>query len=95
MTSLLDQSALADLAERLVAAAGRAGADAADAVAVRSMSLSVEVRHGEGFASNRLSRKRDRLPCVSNIVQAISISPVTILPRLAPSNAGQHKYDRT
>ncbi len=35
MTSLLDQSALADLAERLVAAAQRAGADAADAIAVR------------------------------------------------------------
>jgi PmbA protein len=53
MTSLLDQSALTDLAERLVAAAGRAGADAADAVAVRSMSLSVEVRHGEVEASER------------------------------------------
>src|SRR5258708_7328867 len=48
MTSLLDQSALTDLAERLVAAARRAGADAADAVAVRSMSLSVEVRPAEG-----------------------------------------------
>ena len=46
MTSLLDQSALADLADRLVAAARRAGADAADAVAVRSMSLSVDVRQG-------------------------------------------------
>ena len=53
MTSLLDQSALTDLAERLVAAARRAGADAADAVAVRSMSLSVEVRHGEVEASER------------------------------------------
>ncbi len=52
-TSLLDQSALTDLAERLVAAARRAGADAADAVAVRSMSLSVEVRHGEVEASER------------------------------------------
>ena len=39
MSSLLDQSALTDLAERLVAAARRAGADDADAVAVRSMSL--------------------------------------------------------
>jgi PmbA protein len=46
MSSLLDQSALTDLAERLVAAARRAGADAADAVAVRSMSLSVEMRDG-------------------------------------------------
>src|SRR3981081_1141553 len=52
-TSLLDQSALTDLAERLVAAAQRAGADAADAGAVRSMSLSVEVRHGEVEASER------------------------------------------
>jgi PmbA protein len=53
MTSLLDQSALTDLAERLVAAARNAGADAADAVAVRSVSLSVEVRYGEVEASER------------------------------------------
>ncbi|MGA2124647.1 MAG: TldD/PmbA family protein [Xanthobacteraceae bacterium] len=46
MSSLLDQSALTGLAERLVEAALRAGADAADVVAVRSMSLSVEVRDG-------------------------------------------------
>jgi PmbA protein len=45
-SSLFDQSALTDLAARLVEAARRAGADAADAVAVRSMSLSVEVRDG-------------------------------------------------
>src|SRR2546429_5559733 len=53
MTSLFDQTALADLAERLVAAARRAGADAADAVAVRSMSLSVEVREGAVEESQR------------------------------------------
>jgi len=53
MTSLLDQSALGDLAERLVAAARGAGADSADAVAVRSMSLSVEVRQGAVEASER------------------------------------------
>src|ERR1700730_18351350 len=46
MPSLLDPSALTDLAERLVAAAARAGADAADAVAGRSVSLAVEVREG-------------------------------------------------
>jgi PmbA protein len=46
MSSLLDQSALMGLADRLVEAALRAGADAADAIAVRSMSLSVEVRDG-------------------------------------------------
>jgi PmbA protein len=53
MTSLLDQTALADLAERLVAAAKRAGADAADAVAVRGVSLSVEVRDGAVAESQR------------------------------------------
>jgi PmbA protein len=53
MSSLLDQTALADLAERLVAAAKRAGADAADAVAVRGASLSVDVRDGEVEESQR------------------------------------------
>jgi PmbA protein len=53
MSSLLDQSALADLAERLVAAARRAGADQADAVAVRSVALSVEVRDGAVEESER------------------------------------------
>src|SRR3954471_21481814 len=47
MTWLLDQSSLTELAEHLVAAARKAGADAADAVAVRSISLSVEVRDGK------------------------------------------------
>jgi PmbA protein len=53
MSSLLDQSPLLDLAERLVAAARRAGADAADAVAVRSISQSVEVRDGAVEESER------------------------------------------
>jgi PmbA protein len=44
--SLFDQSALLDRAERLVKAARAAGADAADAVAVRSLSLAIEVRDG-------------------------------------------------
>src|SRR5262249_15878233 len=48
MSSLLDQSALSDLAERLVAAARRAGADAAGAVAVRPLSLGAAVRDGPG-----------------------------------------------
>jgi len=46
MDSLFDQSALTSLAERLVAAARRAGADAADAIATRGMSTSIEVRDG-------------------------------------------------
>jgi PmbA protein len=53
MSSLLDPSALTDLAERLVTAARRAGADAADALAVRSVSLAVEVREGAVEESER------------------------------------------
>ena len=53
MPSLLDQSDLADLAERLVTAARRAGADEADALVVRSVSLSVEVRDGAVEESQR------------------------------------------
>ena len=44
--SLFDQTALLERAERLVKAARAAGADTADAVAVRSLSLSIEVRDG-------------------------------------------------
>lgn len=44
--SLFDQSPLLERAERLVKAARAAGADAADAVAVRSLSRSVDVRDG-------------------------------------------------
>src|SRR5208282_3913274 len=53
MPSLLDQSDLADLAERLVTAVRRAGADEADALVVRSVSLSVEVRDGGVEESQR------------------------------------------
>ncbi len=45
-SDLFDQSALSTLAQRLVEAAKRAGADAADAVAVRGVSQGVEVRDG-------------------------------------------------
>jgi len=45
--SLFDQTALTDRAERLVKAALSAGADAADAVAVRGLSQSIEVRDGQ------------------------------------------------
>jgi PmbA protein len=58
MSSLLDQSALTDLAERLVAAAKRAGADAADAIAVRGASLSVDVRDG-GIEESQRSEHDD------------------------------------
>ena len=53
MPTLLDQSDLTDLAERLVTAARRAGADQADALAVRSVALSVDVRDGAVEESQR------------------------------------------
>jgi PmbA protein len=53
MNSLLDQSTLTTLAERLVAAARRAGADAVDAIAERGMSQSIEVRDGTVEESER------------------------------------------
>lgn len=52
-SDLFDQSALSALAERLVEAAKRAGADAADAVAVRGVSQGVEVRDGRVEESER------------------------------------------
>src|ERR1700730_2391820 len=52
-SSLFDQSALTELAARLVDAARRAGAEAADAVGVRSESLAVEVRDGAVEESER------------------------------------------
>jgi PmbA protein len=48
-----DQSTLSTLAHRLVEAARRAGADAADAVAVRGVSQGVEVRDGRVEESER------------------------------------------
>lgn len=53
MSDLLDQSALTNIAERLVRAAQAAGADAADAIAVRSVSQSLEVRDGALEESER------------------------------------------
>jgi PmbA protein len=53
MSALLDPSALFALAERLVEAALRLGADQADALAVRSVSLSVEVRNDKVEESER------------------------------------------
>jgi PmbA protein len=47
MTEILDQSDLSERAERLVSAAKRAGADAADVVCVRGIALSVDVRMGK------------------------------------------------
>ncbi len=53
MTDVLDQSALETAARRLVEAARKAGADKADAVAVRGVSMSVGVRLGAVEDSER------------------------------------------
>lgn len=53
VADLLDQSALTDIAQRLVEAARKAGADAADAVAVRGVSQGVEIRDGRVEESER------------------------------------------
>jgi PmbA protein len=53
MPSLFDQSSLMNIAERLVEAARRHGADAADAIAVRGVSQSIEVRDGSVEESQR------------------------------------------
>lgn len=53
MTDVLDQSALEAAARRLVEAARKAGADKADAVAVRGVSMSVGVRLGAVEDSER------------------------------------------
>jgi PmbA protein len=53
MKALLDQSALSNLAEGLVRAARKAGADEADAIAVRSVSVNVEIRDGAVEESER------------------------------------------
>src|SRR5271163_421009 len=53
MNSLFDQSSLTQIAERLVDAARRHGADAADAVAVRGISQSIDVRDGSVEESQR------------------------------------------
>src|SRR3954466_10954693 len=52
-SDLFDQSGLSALAQRLVEAAKRAGADAADAVAMRGVSQGVEVRDGRVEESER------------------------------------------
>jgi len=57
-SSLFDQTALTDRAERLVKAALARGADAADAVALRGMSLAIEVRDGAVEESERAERAR-------------------------------------
>jgi PmbA protein len=53
MTDLLDTGVLVERARRLVDAARKAGADAADVMAVRGMSVSVQLRDGKVEGSER------------------------------------------
>ncbi|WP_421722785.1 TldD/PmbA family protein [Bauldia sp.] len=53
MTQILDQSDLTDRAAQLVEAARKAGADAADTICVRGVSLSVEMRLGKTEETRR------------------------------------------
>ena len=52
-----------------------------------------EMSDREAIASDGPGGERKRLPGVPYVVQAVSICPVTVLPRLAPRNAGQNKHD--
>ena len=52
-SDLFDQSGLSDLAQRLVDAAKRAGADAADAIAVREVAQARLVEQIGGIAVSR------------------------------------------
>src|SRR5579864_1744076 len=53
----------------------------------------LELTGCETIASHGAGGERERLPGVPDIVQAIAISPVAVLPRFAPRNAGQDEYD--
>ncbi len=53
MSDLLDTEILIDRARRLAAAARKAGADAADVVAVRGMSVGIQLRDGKVEATDR------------------------------------------
>src|ERR1700749_4359447 len=71
MNSLFDQSALTSLADRLIKAARAAGADAADAVAMRGISQSVGVRDGSVEESERSERNAMALRVLVGKRQAV------------------------
>jgi hypothetical protein len=53
-----------------------------------------EMTDRKGVTADGVGGDRERLPGVPHIMQAVSICPVTILPRLAPRDAGQDKCYR-
>src|ERR1700736_3916107 len=48
----------------------------------------------KAVASHGPGSERKCLPGVSDVVQAVAVGAVTVLPCLAPRDAGQYKYDR-
>ena len=53
-----------------------------------------EVSDAKAFASDRARSESKRLPGVPDVVQAVSICPVPVLPSFAPGNAGQNENKR-
>jgi len=104
MTNTSDSSALVDLVAGLVEAAKRAGADASDAVAVRSRSTSVSVRLGkvEGTESSESDDVSLRV-FVGNRVASVSANsgsdPATLaeravaMARVSPEDSSQALAD--
>src|SRR5271156_4955380 len=48
----------------------------------------------KAFAAHRSSSKRERLPGMSDVVHAIPIGPVPVLPGFTPDNASQNENER-
>ena len=53
-----------------------------------------KVAHRGAFTSHGAGRERQRLPRMPHIVEAVTIRPVAVLPRLAPGDAGKNKNNR-
>ena len=52
-----------------------------------------EMSECEAVASDSAGGECKRLPSVPYVVQAVPICPFTVLPRLAPHNAGQNEHN--
>src|ERR1700677_3686925 len=57
-------------------------------------SVICEMAKRKAFAADSSSGKRERLPGMSDVVQAIPIGTVSVFPGFAPGNAGQNENER-
>ena len=57
-------------------------------------SVICEMAKRKAFASDSSSSKRERLPGMSDVVQAMPIGTVSVLPGFAPGNTGQNENER-